>query len=115
VLGLVHDLPEVFVGDIPTHTKRHLTGVKELEKATIPVVFIEENTAPTDRLLVKLCDLADGIRFIRLHGVDITADHAREGLEAQLIDRWQEAGAGWPVRVVGFVADTLRFYCYEQT
>ena len=112
--ALLHDIEEVFTGDIPSHTKRALKGVTELEDATLPPVF-QVGHDPNMRIMVKMCDLADGIRFIRLHGVDVTARHAREGLERQLCDWEQEAHiiACWPQEVYHHVFDNIRFYAYE--
>jgi hypothetical protein len=110
--ALLHDLPEVFTGDIPSHTKRHLHGVEQLEQAVLPATF-KVDVDPSVKLLIKICDLADGIRFVRLHGVDITAVHAREGLEKQLEDRKQEAVSMWSDVVVKHVFDAARFYAYE--
>jgi len=111
--ALVHDLAEVFTGDIPSHSKRHLIGVDELEERVLPRMFRIEHTRNT-QLMVKLCDLADGIRFVRLHGVDVTARHAKEGLEKQLADRKQDAIAmEWPEIVLKHVWQAISFYAYE--
>lgn len=114
IAALVHDLPEAFTGDIPSHTKKYLDGIHELEHATMNKVFdIDMNDH--DRLLIKLCDLADGIRFIRLHGVDMTADHARDGLEAQMQVKFDKdiVALEWPEHLVSHVKDHLVFYAYE--
>ena len=111
--ALVHDLAEVFTGDVPSHSKRYLTGVGELEERVLPRMFQIEHTRNT-RLMVKLCDLADGIRFVRLCGVDGTARHAKEGLEKQLADRKQDAVAmEWPDHVLEHVWQAINFYAYE--
>ena len=82
--ALFHDIDEVFIGDIPTHSKRWLDqdGLdRAANEITPPELRQECPKVVAD--LVKLCDLADGIRFIRIHGVDMTATHAQEGLERQ--------------------------------
>lgn len=112
--ALVHDTPEVFTGDIPSHTKRHLPGVRDLEARVSHVNFHVEANVHTRRL-IKLCDLADGIRFIRLHGVDITAVHAQEGLEDQLAARFEEVKEIWPDHLVIHVRDHVLFYSYERS
>jgi len=114
--ALVHDVPEVFTGDIPTHTKPHLSGLGVLEMAVTHPIFkipVSENT----RALIKICDLADGIRFIRLHGVDATARHAREGLEEQFRLKFIEVAGdlGWPMNIVTTVRATATFYAYENS
>lgn len=111
--ALVHDLEEVFTGDIPSHTKRWIGGIKELEDTVLPNVFKVEHDR-NSALLVKLCDLADGIRFIRLHGVDVTSRHAKTGLEAQFNARVKDAwDYEWPVEVVDHVRNRTTFYAYE--
>ncbi len=114
--ALMHDIPEAFTGDIPTHTKQHLLGLNDLEASVTHPIFqlkVREN----DKALVKLCDLADGIRFIRLHGVDLTARHAREGLEAQMALKLDEVSSilGWPDDVVKHVRNNVMFYAYENS
>lgn len=114
--ALVHDLPECFTGDIPTLTKRSLTGLEELEDRVIPPVFrlgVDANSAA----LIKICDLADGIRFIRLHGVDTTARHAREDLEEQLRTKLSEAAIElrWSEALVRHVRKHIMFYAYENS
>jgi hypothetical protein len=112
-LGLVHDAAETFTGDFPSHSKKHLQGVVALEKKTLPSEFIVESTE-RGNLLVKLCDLADGIRFIRLHGVDITAKHAQGGVEIQFNERLQDMFASdWPPEVRRHVLEMVKFYAYE--
>lgn len=114
--AMLHDMGEVFVGDIPSHTKRFLTGVDELESRTLPVDFHDDNAGDPIKLLVKMCDLADGIRFIRLHGVDVTARHAQQGLERQVQARNEQAiRHNWPEIVLKFVRETTLFYAYEHS
>lgn len=114
--ALVHDIPEAFTGDIPTHTKKHLEGLDDLEESVTHPIFTLEVSGAT-ALLIKICDLADGIRFIRLHGVDLTARHAREGLEAQYHAKIDEARnvQQWSEAVVKHVRDTANFYAYENS
>lgn len=116
VVGLLHDLPEAFTGDIPSHTKKMLGGIDTLEKLVTPHEFTLETRAST-AMLVKMCDIADGIRFIRLHGVDMTAAHAQEGLEDQILKIFESAKQGhhWPEHVIAHVKDHIMFYAYERS
>lgn len=68
-------------------------------------------------MLIKMCDIADGIRFIRLHGVDMTAAHAQEGLEDQIIKIFDSAAAEyhWPTHVMDHVKEYIMFYAYERS
>jgi hypothetical protein len=112
--GLFHDLEEVFTGDIPAHTKQHLSGVDDLEQEVLPKMF--KDTFDTKiNLLVKLCDLADGIRFVRLHGVDATATHAQNGLWNQFQNKCEEVESVWPKNVYRHVRNWLLFYIYEES
>jgi hypothetical protein len=110
--ALFHDIPEVFTGDPPTPTKKHCTGLKELESALTPKAFRWMASSNLE-LMVKLCDLADSIRHIRLHGVDLTAEHARRGLEEQLFNKLTVAGVAWPREVYAHVLENIWFYAYE--
>jgi 5'-deoxynucleotidase YfbR-like HD superfamily hydrolase len=116
--ALIHDLDEVFSGDIPTPTKDYGSmrkTIKELEKRLVPRVFeLYLDSAPDHDLLIKLCDLADGIRFIRLHGVDVTSVHARSGLEKQLKKKY-DAMQNWPAKIRRHVSQHVQFYAYENS
>lgn len=112
-IALRHDLAEVFTGDIPSHSKRHLQGLKELEKDVLPFLFGADGVSDDQNLLIKLCDLADGIRFVRLHGVDVTSKHAEDGLYKQLDAKLAEA-TRWPAPVLYYVTDAVRFYAFTK-
>lgn len=107
IYGLLHDVPEVFTGDIPSHTKRHITGIDELEHNLLPVGLMCEGSEEVKHL-VKMCDLVDGIRFIVCHGVDATATHAGEGLECQARQLWSRLE--WPPEVMDHVDNCLSVY-----
>lgn len=121
--ALVHDIPEVFMGDIPTITKPFLDKekIEQLERTvTLPVFNVDASV--TTKQMIKICDLADGIRFIRLHGTDITAKHARAGLEAQLAKMKEQVGSifqhpsyMWPQDVIDHVFGVVTFYMYEYS
>lgn len=113
-MSLLHDLPEVFTGDYPGHSKRHVFGLDELEKAVLPSCYIYRPSNNL-RLLVKCCDLGDGIRHIRLHGVDVTARHAREQIEDKLVQIWNEVQEKWPPEVWTHVRHWVMFYAYEMS
>jgi hypothetical protein len=114
--ALVHDIAEAFTGDIPSHTKRYLSDVKELEQSVIhPVFKLGITINDHSKALIKLCDLADGVRFIRLHGVDMTASHAQEGLEDQIITKFDQlTTGGWPSNIIDHVRQHVMFYAYER-
>jgi hypothetical protein len=114
IAALFHDMPEVFTGDIPSLSKTHIDGLDELEHEVTPAIAkIVANSS--SRLLIKLCDLADGIRFIRLHGVDITGTHAKTGLEEKFKSKLLDAREMWPEIVADHVQHYLTFYIYEKS
>lgn len=81
--ALIHDLPEVILGDVPTPTKSIInsrTGFDVFEETTndLDWVFSEicknihgESTmqAVFIRSLVKLADLTEAIRYLQYHGI----------------------------------------------
>lgn len=110
--ALFHDMGEVFSGDLPTPTKKYIGGLNELESRLLPDEFrIALNLQ--QKLMIKLCDIADGIRFIRLHGVDITSIKAREGLELQMVERRADAQETWPEHIYNKVVKDVMFYARE--
>ena len=113
--GMFHDLQESFTGDLPGHTKKFLTGLKEVEKAVTPPEF-NHHVGVHTQAVVKLCDLADGIRFIRLHGVDATAHHAQKQIEEQLEEKFISVrkDLGWEDNLIEHVQDYIMFYAYES-
>jgi hypothetical protein len=113
-MGLLHDLSEVFIGDIPTPTKRVVNSFDLLEHRVLPSEFSFAVDADV-RNLIKLCDLADGIRFIRIHGVDVTAQHARVGLDVQMKQLLTAMLDEWPLEVQQHVARNTTFYAYEYS
>lgn len=116
IAGLLHDLDEAYTGDMPTPTKAALgkDSLQALSARLLPKVFTEQIT-PECKLLLKLCDLADGIRFVRLNGVDVTSIHARVGVENQLSDHLTQAAKEWPTPVVEHVLNQVLMYAYEES
>ncbi|CAB4168657.1 COG1896 Predicted hydrolases of HD superfamily [uncultured Caudovirales phage] len=110
--ALVHDVPESFTGDTPSHTKQYISGLSDLEDKVTPPAM-KTVVSPDTKILIKMCDFADGIRFIRLHGVDLTARHAQVQIEAKLAEKFKEA-SGWKVEVYNFVYRHIMFYAYEK-
>lgn len=110
--ALFHDLPEVFMGDIPTHTKKHLKGIKELEANLTPRMY-EVEVSDNTNLLLKMCDLADGIRFIEKFGVDRVSIFAMNGLREQLQNKYAEAKSMWPEHVFNGVWDKIETYIQQ--
>lgn len=114
--ALIHDIPEAFTGDVPSHTKRHIDKLDALEDLVTPA-HLHIPVSPATAAMIKLCDLADGIRFIRLHGVDMTARHAQKGLEDQYRAKMEFAVEqfGWTEDVREHLNGNLIFYAYEAS
>lgn len=116
IAGLMHDLEEVYTGDMPTPTKLAIGKdvFDQFANSVLPAPLKVGKTRRTS-LLLKVCDLVDGIRFVRLHGTDASAEHARRGVEQQLLERLREADAEWPVVVVDHVIKKVLMYAYEES
>jgi hypothetical protein len=108
--ALVHDLEEVFTGDIPSLTKPLLRGVKELEDSVLPMEFRFDPPPVETQELIKFCDLADGIRFIEIYGIGETAKWAATGLRQQIRRRMASAADHWPREVFTHVNRQLDLY-----
>lgn len=114
-MALLHDVPEVFIGDIPTHSKQWLNK-EALDRAEESITPFEFRCFPADlrtKRLIKICDLADAIRFIRIHGADITSKHAQAGIEKQFWAKFLEVRLEWPIDIVHHVFFDTFFYAYE--
>lgn len=116
--ALTHDVGEVFTGDIPTPTKRANPEVQnfldELEFQHTPAEFQQVTSEPVG-WLIKMCDLADGIRFIRRYGQkDTIARHAQDGLEKQM-ESLYFSHQYIPQHVKDHVRHYLRYYIYEMS
>jgi len=109
--GLLHDISEAFTGDIPGHTKRELQGIDELESRLTPPTLTYK-VSDSVGLLMKLCDLADGVRFISAHGVGTDAGWARDCLIKKLNDKKAQATAEWPQVVYNSVVAKIDNYIW---
>lgn len=114
-LALLHDVPEVFTGDIPTTTKPWLDqkALHHAEISITPPVFTVYELQPHLRHMIKLCDLADTIRFIRMHGVGAIGHHAEAGLIQSYWDKIRARQADWPDAILWHVLQVTYFYVFE--
>ena len=82
--GLIHDLAESMTGDIPSHTKQAIgPNIKSLEDKLTPN-WLRPTQDSKVKCLIKLCDLAEAVRYVKTHGVTRVADWAAEGLRARV-------------------------------
>lgn len=116
LVALTHDIAEVFTGDIPSHTKQYLSGMEDLEdKVTHPTLEWGIEITYRSKMLIKICDIADGIRFIRSYGVGSAAARARTWLEDKLTEKFNQLSVDcWPEHVISHVRRNVVFYIYER-
>lgn len=114
VAGMLHDIEESVTGDIQSITKQFLGPmIRDIESDLIPGSLQTECDGDTASL-VKICDLADGIRFIRVYGNNVaTKEFAKNGLELKLRDRYRLAENNWPTSVAKHVRQKIDLYIYE--
>lgn len=111
--ALLHDVGEVFTGDMPTPTKKNFRqSMDELERSVTPK-FLIRNTEQHVRLLIKVCDIADGIRFLLQHGGGAIHNHAISGLRSQLHQKFSQMAQEWPGHVYSHVIDKVCLYAFE--
>lgn len=113
--GLVHDLPEVFTGDIPTPTKKCIDQpLTELERNLLPLEFRWKFMPPIS-ILVKTCDRAEALRYIRIHGnSSLIIRHAESGVQQRFMEQLVEAiKLGWPMEVLTHTFGKAWTYAYE--
>ena len=112
--ALTHDIAEVFTGDIPSHMKTHLSGLEEVEKAVTHPIFVVP-VSPNTQALIKLCDMADAIRFIWKNATDATGEAVYESIYEQMIDKLAEYSQSlkWPQHLSDHVLENLEKYCHE--
>ena len=89
-LALTHDLAEIRTGDAPTphktpELKKHLSSI---EAQIVPyVALLEQACSERTLALVKFCDTAEAVLFLRVNGLGSHADNVQNLLEQQMFDR----------------------------
>lgn len=110
--ALVHDLPEVYTGDLPTHIKHLTPSIKQVlngvEQAVMPgwwneiADIVNKPEYALVKQLVKACDIADTLRGCRY----VQNPAARDWVQYSMKERFDKAIEGLPPRVT----DMLREY-----
>lgn len=114
VAGMIHDAGEAFAGDSPPLVKEWLEPgqIAVIEAALLPPIFavpIPTNT----QLLVKICDYADAIRWLRRGPHDNIVLHAEKDVTQRYWSRIETAATLWPPVVTALVLDITHRYAFE--
>lgn len=109
--AMVHDLPEVVTGDMPTHIKEISPDIKNAldlaERQVMPEWWIEirdEIDKPQYDLVkraVKACDVADTLRSCR----GILNPVVRDWVGHAMTQRFQDATRGFPEAALDILTD----------
>ena len=87
--ALTHDLAEIRTGDCPTPFKNPVVKeiLDEMEREIHPQIPV----TPKIRQLVKFCDTAESVLFLKLYGLGKHADDVRELLAVQMWARLKDS------------------------
>ena len=102
--SLIHDLPEVVVGDIPTPTKTLMVSRGNekcidggVSQSVDSMRFMAEVEEPIAADIVKIADLAESIDFLHMNGLGSNADMICMSMRLKLrekIDQCKERHTG---------------------
>jgi len=110
IQGLIHDIGETMTGDIPGHVKHVLgEGPKKLEHQLTPR-WLRGTEDSNTRHLIKLCDLAEAIRYVKIHGITRAASWAANQLRIVYEKHIGLVTEDWPDLVVIHVVKNLNDY-----
>jgi 5'-deoxynucleotidase YfbR-like HD superfamily hydrolase len=94
VAALYHDAEETLLGDVPSSVKRSHEGlarhVGELEDevgAMLGLAAVRGSLLPEESHLIKVCDLADAVRFVRENASGALTDWVVDPLVSAVGDR----------------------------
>lgn len=109
--GLMHDAHEAYTGDLPTSAKND--GHEAAEREVELHLGIER---PSIRVqwVVKICDIADALRFIRLYKSDHLGQWAEAKLEEKLDAWYQMLSTSASVQLAATIKDVVTEYIYER-
>lgn len=80
--ALSHDMAELYTGDIPFTTKREVPGMNELLDGAERVyyqshLFDLPRITKAEKLVLKLCDMLEGLRWTKLNERSTLVVHSR--------------------------------------
>lgn len=96
-LALVHDLPEIRTGDAPTphKTPEIKAFLSQVEHQILPeLAALEERVTSRAKDLVKFCDTAEAILFLKVNGLGKHAEDVQALLEEQMLGRLRKSTIG---------------------
>ena len=87
--ALIHDLPEIRTGDMPTphKTPEVKAWLNQLESEIYPPLNETRKMQPTTTAFCKFCDTAESILYLKINGIGQHAIDVRELLPQQMWDR----------------------------
>jgi hypothetical protein len=103
--ALVHDLPEVYTGDIPTPMKKYISeGVDAMEEAMFPL-YAEMKRHKSDEVsaICKAADIMEATMYCRTH----CDDPRCSDIASEMSDILGDMKYGWRMNGLGHVADAV--------
>ena len=107
VEGLIHDIGETMTGDIPGHVKEVIGDFPKMLETQLTPNWLRPSNDRNIRHLIKLCDLAEAVRYAKIRGVTRVASWAADQLRKSYSDALAKAEADWPDIVVHHVDKIL--------
>jgi hypothetical protein len=94
LLALMHDLPEIRTGDAPTPhktpaVKAYLADLEEQICPDLRVIEVFASNQASD--LLKFCDTAEAVLFLKVNGLGQHARDVQELLEQQMLARLDQS------------------------
>ena len=118
VHALFHDAAEAFTGDIPSPVRKFLNmeDRKKLEERVLGDYAKCISDDPLIKTIVKIADVAEAIKFLRIYGKNSHAEKVRGKLDKELTTLLAHATKDWQYLEWGKARDVLdQFLNGEET